>query len=92
MLHTGERYGTPCEGFHAHRATGRHRDYRDTRRDTVPCVRTGRESARSASCLSNLRQFALATLQYVQDYDEVFPQSVYSMDSLLLLPGSPANA
>ncbi len=46
---------------------------------------------RLVSCLSNLRQFALETLQYVQDCDEVFPQSVYSMDSLLLLLGSPAN-
>jgi len=53
-----------------------------------PVFAQARESARSASCLSNLRQFALATLQYVQDYDEVFPQSVYSMDSLLLLPGT----
>ena len=53
-----------------------------------PVFAQARESARSASCLSNLRQFALATLQYVQDYDEVFPQSVYSMDNLLLLPGT----
>jgi prepilin-type N-terminal cleavage/methylation domain-containing protein len=53
-----------------------------------PVFAQARESARSASCLSNLRQFALATLQYVQDYDEVFPQSVYSMDNILLLPGT----
>ena len=53
-----------------------------------PVFAQARESARSASCLSNLRQFALATLHYVQDYDEVFPQSVYSMDNLLLLPGT----
>jgi hypothetical protein len=46
---------------------------------------------RRVSCLSNLRQFALATLQYVQDCDKVFPQSVYGMDSLLLLPGGVAN-
>jgi prepilin-type N-terminal cleavage/methylation domain-containing protein len=53
-----------------------------------PVFAQARESARSASCLSNLRQFATATLQYVQDYDEVFPQSVYSMDNILLLPGT----
>ena len=46
---------------------------------------------RRVSCLSNLRQFVLATLQYVQDRDKVFPQSVYGMDSLLLLPGGVAN-
>ncbi|MCX7993592.1 MAG: DUF1559 domain-containing protein [Fimbriimonadales bacterium] len=53
-----------------------------------PVFAQARESGRSASCLSNLRQFALATLQYVQDYDEVFPQSVYSMDSVILLPAT----
>lgn len=53
-----------------------------------PVFAQARESARSANCLSNLRQFALATLQYVQDYDEEFPQSVYSMDNVLLLPGT----
>src|SRR5262249_51890045 len=32
-----------------------------------------RDKARGASCLSNMRQMALATMQYVQDYDETFP-------------------
>ncbi len=53
-----------------------------------PVFAQAREKARSASCLSNLKQFALATLMYVQDYDELFPQSVYSMDNAILLPGS----
>jgi len=53
-----------------------------------PVFAQARESARGASCLSNLRQFATATLKYVQDYDEVFPQSAYSMDNLILYPGS----
>ncbi|MFQ3611582.1 MAG: DUF1559 domain-containing protein [Fimbriimonadales bacterium] len=53
-----------------------------------PVFAQARESARSSSCLSNLRQFALATLQYVQDYDEVFPQSVYSLDNRILMPAS----
>lgn len=53
-----------------------------------PVFAQARESARQASCLSNLRQFALATLQYVQDYDELFPQSVYSMDAPILIPFS----
>lgn len=53
-----------------------------------PVFAQARESARSSSCLSNLRQFALATLQYVQDYDEVFPQSVYSMDNRILMPAT----
>jgi prepilin-type N-terminal cleavage/methylation domain-containing protein/prepilin-type processing-associated H-X9-DG protein len=53
-----------------------------------PVFAQAREKARAASCLSNLRQFALSTLMYVQDYDETFPQSVYSMDKPILLPGS----
>ncbi len=31
--------------------------------------------ARQTSCLSNTRQYATATLMYVQDYDETFPMS-----------------
>ncbi len=53
-----------------------------------PVFAQAREAARKASCSSNLKQFAIATLMYVQDYDETFPQSVYSMDAAVLLPGS----
>ena len=42
-----------------------------------PVFSRAREKARQASCLSNLRQSALAVGQYVQDYDETFPMSVY---------------
>ena len=34
---------------------------------------TAREKARATSCLSNEKQIGLAFVQYVQDYDEVFP-------------------
>ena len=53
-----------------------------------PVFAQAREKARSASCLSNTKQFALATLMYVQDHDETFPQSVYSMDNRILMPGT----
>jgi prepilin-type N-terminal cleavage/methylation domain-containing protein/prepilin-type processing-associated H-X9-DG protein len=53
-----------------------------------PVFAQAREKARAASCLSNLRQYALATLAYVQDYDETSPQSVYSMDHAILVPGT----
>jgi prepilin-type N-terminal cleavage/methylation domain-containing protein/prepilin-type processing-associated H-X9-DG protein len=36
-----------------------------------------RETARQASCISNLRQYSTATMMYVQDNDEVFPMSAY---------------
>jgi prepilin-type N-terminal cleavage/methylation domain-containing protein len=42
-----------------------------------PVFAQAREKARQASCLSNNRQYALATLMYVQDYDEALPYSAY---------------
>src|SRR5215468_8674562 len=38
-----------------------------------PVFAQAREKARTATCLSNLRQIGLATGMYVQDYDEHFP-------------------
>jgi prepilin-type N-terminal cleavage/methylation domain-containing protein/prepilin-type processing-associated H-X9-DG protein len=48
-----------------------------------PVFARARENARRASCQSNLKQLALGVLQYVQDYDEKFPQRRY---------GTPASA
>lgn len=38
-----------------------------------PVFAKAREKARQASCSSNEKQIGLALLQYVQDYDEMFP-------------------
>jgi prepilin-type N-terminal cleavage/methylation domain-containing protein/prepilin-type processing-associated H-X9-DG protein len=38
-----------------------------------PVFAKAREKARQSSCLSNVKQITLGTLQYVQDYDERFP-------------------
>src|SRR5580704_7489517 len=38
-----------------------------------PVFAQAREKARQTSCISNLKQIGLATLQYVQDYDETYP-------------------
>ena len=38
-----------------------------------PVFAQAREAARKASCLSNIKQFGLATLMYVQDYDDMLP-------------------
>jgi prepilin-type N-terminal cleavage/methylation domain-containing protein/prepilin-type processing-associated H-X9-DG protein len=40
-----------------------------------PVFAQAREAARKSSCTSNLKQYALATLMYTQDYDEVLPFS-----------------
>jgi prepilin-type N-terminal cleavage/methylation domain-containing protein/prepilin-type processing-associated H-X9-DG protein len=38
-----------------------------------PVFARARENARKSSCQSNVKQIAMAMLQYVQDYDERFP-------------------
>lgn len=41
-----------------------------------------RESARRATCTSNVKQIVLATLQYVQDWDEQLPQGGPHLDAV----------
>jgi prepilin-type N-terminal cleavage/methylation domain-containing protein/prepilin-type processing-associated H-X9-DG protein len=38
-----------------------------------PVFSQAREKARQTACISNMSQIGLATMQYVQDYDECFP-------------------
>ena len=40
-----------------------------------PVFARARESARRTSCISNLKQLALGTMMYAQDYDETYPMS-----------------
>lgn len=42
-----------------------------------PVFAQAREKARQTSCLSNVKQYALANLMYIQDNDESFPMSSY---------------
>jgi len=44
-----------------------------------PVFAQAREKARQTSCLSNLKQIGLATLQYNQDYDEYFYAHRYNL-------------
>lgn len=41
-----------------------------------PVFARAREKARQAGCLSNVKQMALATVQYAQDYDETLPVAI----------------
>ncbi len=43
----------------------------------LPALNNARDRARGISCLSNLKQVALANAQYVNDYDGVMPTSTY---------------
>lgn len=47
-----------------------------------PVFAQAREKARAISCLSNNKQYALATLMYTQDYDETLPYAVYNVPDL----------
>src|SRR2546425_5224060 len=38
-----------------------------------PVFAQAREKARSTACLSNSKQFGMAFLMYINDYDELFP-------------------
>ncbi len=40
-----------------------------------PVFAKARESARRTACISNVKQFGLGWMMYVQDYDETFPPS-----------------
>src|SRR4028119_1740562 len=42
-----------------------------------PVFARARESARRASCQSNLKQIGLGVMQYAQDYDEQYPMAAY---------------
>lgn len=53
-----------------------------------PVFAQAKEAAKKASCLSNLKQYAYATAMYNTDSDGTYAQSVYSLDSEILTPGT----
>jgi len=56
-----------------------------------PVFARAREAARKATCLSNLKQIALACIMYAQDYDECLPAAA-SDGYAFQHPVDPANA
>jgi prepilin-type N-terminal cleavage/methylation domain-containing protein len=57
-----------------------------------PVFARAREAARKATCLSNLKQIALAAIMYAQDYDEVLPTAAatgYHATAHPIVPVSP---
>jgi len=47
-----------------------------------PAFARARENARKTSCLSNMKQLGLGFMQYTQDYDEKFPGSAPSANTI----------
>jgi prepilin-type N-terminal cleavage/methylation domain-containing protein/prepilin-type processing-associated H-X9-DG protein len=56
-----------------------------------PVFARAREAARKATCISNLKQIALAVIMYAQDYDEVLPAAVGDDDNGTAHPVDPAQ-
>lgn len=52
-----------------------------------PVFAQAREKARQTSCLSNMKQIGLATMQYVQDYDETYPMAYYYKNNTAVANG-----
>jgi prepilin-type N-terminal cleavage/methylation domain-containing protein len=52
-----------------------------------PVFARARESARRSTCLSNLKQIGTATLMYLQDYDDTYPNGL-----VLAVPGPAAGS
>ncbi|MGE5531422.1 MAG: prepilin-type N-terminal cleavage/methylation domain-containing protein [Bacteroidota bacterium] len=50
-----------------------------------PVFAKAREKARQSSCLSNVKQMALAIMQYAQDYDEIYP-GAYTINPTVTWP------
>ncbi len=46
-----------------------------------PVFAQAREKARTISCLSNMNQIEMARQMYIQDYDEVFPENRFFINS-----------
>jgi prepilin-type N-terminal cleavage/methylation domain-containing protein/prepilin-type processing-associated H-X9-DG protein len=46
-----------------------------------PVFASAREKARQTTCASNLKQMGLATMQYVQDFDENYPTGYFNTGS-----------
>ncbi|MCS6949969.1 MAG: DUF1559 domain-containing protein [bacterium] len=53
-----------------------------------PVFAQARAKARQAACISNMKQFGLAMLMYVQDYDEMFPRGSWGHRYWLFLINS----
>lgn len=54
-----------------------------------PVFSRARESARRASCLSNVKQIGIGVMMYTQDYDEKYPLSIQKNEQVVVIDGIP---
>ncbi len=57
-----------------------------------PVFAKAREKGRQTACLSNIKQLGLGMLQYTQDFDETYPQSVSERESAGVGVNDPTTA
>ncbi len=57
-----------------------------------PVFARAREKARQTSCLSNVKELALGTLMYAQDYDEMYPAWDRDLVEFVTSPAYPGRA
>jgi len=53
-----------------------------------PVFAQARDAARKTACSSNMKQLGTATMMYVQDYDETYPQAYYYKNNTATTNGS----
>lgn len=51
-----------------------------------PVFAKARDKARQASCLSNMKQLGMGVMQYIQDYDELYPSVHNGAYTVLIQP------
>jgi prepilin-type N-terminal cleavage/methylation domain-containing protein/prepilin-type processing-associated H-X9-DG protein len=56
-----------------------------------PVFAKARDKARQATCINNVKQLSTAVMQYVQDYDEMFPLSFCCPDQAVAAGVIPAS-
>jgi len=66
----------PAERFHVDRATRRHSYHRYPGGNVVAALNKARQTAKKASCLSNVKQITFACIMYAGDNDECLPFGV----------------
>ncbi len=83
---TRQRSRGAWSGFTLIEPARRDRHNRHPRCHPFPVFAQAREKARQTACLSNAKQVSLGFMQYVQDYDEMYPSSYFGVAFIVTQP------